>query len=138
MLEFLFAALLIGDLHQLKEGVSFRLKWIEVKDEVVFYDLEAENRSPLIYDVDAIRCEIKDQKVIRRHAIQDIPMTVLSQEGDSLRIPPGKRAVWVVALRKEVLPPGQYLSIQLLERHGSRNLELKVGHRELLRARMLN
>ena len=138
MFEFLFAALLVGDLHQVNEGIIFRLTGIKVRDEVVYYQLEAENRSPLIYDVDAIRCEIKDRKVIRRHAVQEVLMPTLSLHGDSLRIPPGKKAIWTIELRKEVLPYERYLSIELLERHGSRNLELKVRNRELLRARQLN
>lgn len=138
MLEFLFAALLIGDLHQYNQGISFRLTGISTKNEVIYYKVEAENDSPFIYDVEEIRCEIEDRKVVRRHAIQVVPMEKLSLKGDSLRIPPGKMAAWTIALRKEVLPPGQYLSIDLLERNGSRNLYLRIGPRELLRARLLN
>ncbi len=138
MIKLLLAALVAGGIHQNKEGVSFRLTGIETRDEVIYYHLEAINHSPLIYDVDAIRCSIKDRKVVRRHALQEVPMPPFAIKGDSLRIPPGGKALWTMALRKEVLPSGQYLSIDLLERHGSRDLELRVGHRELLPARLLN
>ena len=121
-----------------REGMSFRLTGIYSRDEVLYYRVEAFNNSPLVYDVDGLRCAIRDQKVVRRHAIQEVTMVPLWVKGDSLRVGPGRRAIWLVALRKEVLPPGQYLSIGLLERHGGRNLELKVGYRRLLEAAILD
>lgn len=137
MLELLLAVLLTANLQH-NEGITFRLTGIETKGEVIYYDVEAQNESPFIYDVDDIRCEIKDKKVIRRHAIQVVPMPTLSRQGDSLRVPPGKKAKWTITLRKQVLPPGQDLYIELLERHGSRNLYLKIRPRDLLKARLLN
>jgi hypothetical protein len=117
--------------------MSFLLTGVYTRDEVLYYRLEAVNRSPLIYDVDGLRCTIREKKVLRRHAIQEINMPPLWIKGDSLRVAPGQRSVWLIALRKEVLPPRRYLSIGLLERHGSRDLQLKVGYREILRAKRI-
>ena len=125
----------LGGIRDKCEGMSFCLTGIYCQDEVLYYRIAAVNQSPLIYDVDGLRCTIRDKKVLRRHAIQEVDMTPLWIKGDSLRVAPGQRSVWLVALRKEVLPPGRYLSIGLLERHGSRDLELKVGYRQLLRAK---
>lgn len=125
----------LAGIRDTREGVSFCLTGVYSKDEVLYYRLVAVNHSPLIYDVDALRCTIRDKKVLRRHAIQEVDMAPLWIKGDSLRIAPGERSLWLVALRKDVLPPGRYLSIALLERHGSRDLELKVGYKQLLRAK---
>jgi hypothetical protein len=117
-----------------QEGVTFRLRGIFTHDEVIYYRVEATNRSPLIYDVAAFRCTVRDRKVLKRHTYQEIPLVPLWIRGDTPRLAPGNTVLWTIALRKEVLPRGRYLSIRLLERWGSRNLELKVGYRWLLRA----
>ena len=128
----------LGGARDKREGMSFSLTGVYTRDEVLYYRIAAVNHSPLIYDVDGLRCTIRDKKVLRRHAIQEVNMVPLWVKGDSLRVAPGERSVWLVALRKEVLPPGRYLSIGLLERHGSRDLELKVGYRQLLRAKRID
>lgn len=120
-----------------REGITFRLTGVYTRDEVIYYSIEAWNHSPLVYDVDGIRCSIRDRKMMKRHAFQEITMAPLWIKGDSLRLGAGKRAVWIIALRKEVLPPDQYLSIQLLEQWGSRNLEVRVGSRILMKAKLL-
>ena len=120
------------------EGVQLTLTGIYTHDEILYYRLVAENRSNLVYDVDALRFSIKDRKKLKRHAFQEIFLDPLWIRGDALRIPPGARVVWLVALRKEVLPRGQYLDIGLRERHGARNLDLAVGYASVLHAKIVN
>lgn len=119
-------------------GVSLRLTGVYSHDEVLYYRLFVENSSHLIYDVDVLRFSIRDRKRVRRHAYQEIILDPIWIRGDSLRVPPGGRAVWWVALPKEVLEPEQYLSIAMLERHGGRHLYLSLGSRSILRARIVN
>jgi hypothetical protein len=121
-----------------KEGMTFTLTGIYSRDEVLCYRLETRNGSPLVYDVAGLRVTVRDRKVVRRHAFQEVVQTPLWIRGDSLRVGPGKKACWRIALPKEVLPPGQYLCIRLLERHGQRDLMLKVGYRSLLKAKIVN
>jgi hypothetical protein len=41
---------------------------------------------------------------------------------------------WVIALPKFTIPDGKYLSIQIMEKNGGRNLFLKVRNRKIMKA----
>jgi hypothetical protein len=120
------------------EGMTLKLTGIYSRDEVLCYRLETRNRSPLVYDVAGLRVTVRDRKVVRRHAFQEVVLTPLWIRGDSLRVGPGQKARWRIALPKEVLSREQYLCIRLLEQHGQRDLLLKIGYRSLLRAKIVN
>lgn len=118
-------------------GVSLRLTGVYVHDEVMYYRVFVRNHSHLVYDVDLLRFSMRDRRQVRRHAYQEVILSPIWIRGDSLRVPPGGRAVWWVALPKEVPSSEQYLSITMLERHGSRNLRVSVRSRSILSARIV-
>jgi len=121
-----------------EEQMDLRLTGIYSRGEVLYYRLELVNHSALIYDIDQIRLSIRDKKKLNRHAWQQVFMEPLWIAGYATTLDPGEKRVWVVALRKEVLSTYQYLAVDLLERHGGRNLRLSVGYKKILRTRFVN
>jgi hypothetical protein len=121
-----------------RERMTLRLTGIYTWKEVLYYRLQVTNHSMVAYDPGLLRFSIRDRKMVRRHAFQEIDQQGLLASGNMDPVGAGERRVWIVALSKEVPSGAQYQVINLLERHGGRHFRLKVGFRKILRARIVN
>jgi conjugative transposon TraN protein len=113
------------------------LKGLYLQNDVFYFQLQFTNQSNVGYDVDAIRFVVKDVKKPRRTAIQETELQPLYSTGLGQGINAGAKAVIVAALPKFTLPDGKYLSINVMEKNGGRELNLKVGNHVLVRAKNL-
>jgi conjugative transposon TraN protein len=122
-------------LKNAKYQVRLQLNGLYSRDNVIFYQLEIQNHSPIRYDSEGLHFFIRDKQQARRTASQEIQITPLHRFGDAATIHGQSRQVLVLALPKFTIPDQKYLAIQLLEKNGGRHLLLKVHHRTLLKAR---
>jgi hypothetical protein len=120
------------------EEMDFALTGVYVDGETLCYRLLVANHSHLIYDVDQLRFCIRDRRKVRRHAYQEVFPEPLWIRGDTRGVGPGETKIWWIGLPKEVLSNKEFLQIDLLERRGGRNLQLHVGYRTILGARVVN
>ena len=84
-----------------------------------------------------LRFFIKDERISKRTATQEIEIQPVYVNGDTSTIKGDSKNVIVFALPKFTIPENKYLSIQLMERNGGRNLQLSVRNRTIIKAKSL-
>ncbi|HPH30748.1 MAG TPA: DUF4138 domain-containing protein [Chitinophagaceae bacterium] len=118
-------------------AVIAKLSGIYIKDEVIYYQLEIHNHSPLDFDIDLLKFFITDKKKSKRSSVQENELVPLYVAGNRSKVKAYNFSVVVVALDKFTIPDAKFLGIQLMEKNGGRHFNLKVYNRQILRARML-
>ncbi len=105
-----------------------------IKDEVMYYRFNLQNQSNINYGVEQFRFFIRDQKKSKRNAVQELEVKPLYIHGDTTVIKGQSEHVFVFAVSKFTIPDKKYLAIQLMEKNGGRNLQLKIGNRKIVQA----
>lgn len=111
-----------------------RVIGIYIKDDVIYYQLDLQNQSPIDYDINFLRFYIRDKKKAKRTAIQEAEITPLYLAGSTSIVKANNHNSIVVALGKFTIPDAKYLAIEIGEKNGGRNLLLKVNNRKIIKA----
>lgn len=114
--------------------IRLSLCGLYVKNDLLYFQLQLENNSNVNYDIDQLRFYVRDQKKAKRTASQEQELLVLSVTGNDKIIRSASRQMVVLALSKLTIPDQKYLSVELIEAQGSRNLSFKVDNKILTRA----
>lgn len=118
-------------------GVVSKLSGIYIKDDVIYYQLEIHNHSPLDYDIELLKFHITDKKKGKRTALQENEVIPLYVSGNKSKVKPYSFSVIVVALEKFTIPDAKFLGIQLMEKNGGRHFNLRVYNNQILKAKIL-
>jgi conjugative transposon TraN protein len=121
-----------------KYQMRLRLNGLYIRSDVLYFQLEVRNSSPIGYDIDMLRFFIRDEKKTRRTASQEIELQPLYVYGDTSAVKEQQKSIFVMALPKFTIPDQKYLLIQLMERNGGRHLSINVRNRTLVKARGMN
>jgi len=114
--------------------MTCRMIGIYIKEDVIYYQVQLDNQSAVDYDIDFLRFFIRDRKTKKRTSLQEIELTPLYSLGNTERVKAGACNTIVIALDKFTIPDDKYLSLQIGEKNGARNLELRVGNKKIIRA----
>ncbi len=117
-----------------KFGIKIQLDGLYITDEVMYYRFNLQNQSNINYGVEQLRFFIRDQKKSKRNAVQELEVKPLYIHGDTTVIKGQSEHVFVFAVSKFTIPDKKYLAIQLMEKNGGRNLQLKIGNRKIVQA----
>ena len=107
---------------------------VYIRDNVVYYQLQLTNESPIDYDIDLLRFYIRDKKKGKRTAVQENELKPLYVAGNTSQVKGNNQNVIVVALEKFTIPDAKYLAIQLMEKNGGRHLLMKVNNKKIIEA----
>ncbi|HTM93308.1 MAG TPA: DUF4138 domain-containing protein [Flavisolibacter sp.] len=107
---------------------------IYIKDDVVYYQLDLQNKSPIDYDINFLRFYIRDKKKAKRTAVQEAEITPLYVAGNTSTVKANTHNSIVVALNKFTISDAKYLAIEIGEKSGGRNLLMKVTNRKIIKA----
>lgn len=118
-------------------SIITKLIGIYIKDEVIYYQLEIHNHSPIDYDIELLKFYIKDKKRSKRTSVQENELTPLYISGNKTKVKAFNFSVIVVALDKFTIPDLKFLGIQMMEKNGGRHFNLKIYNGQLLRASTL-
>jgi hypothetical protein len=118
-------------------AVITKLSGIYIKDDVIYYQLEIHNHSPLDFDIELLKFFITDRKRSKRSSVQENELVPLYVAGNRSKVKAYNFSVVVVALDKFTIPDAKFLRIQLMEKNGGRHFNLKVYNGQILKARML-
>lgn len=119
-------------------GIKAAIAGIYIKDDVMYFQLELANESPINYDIELLRFYIADKKKSQRTSVQEIELKPLHIHGNTTIVSAGSKSTLVVALDKFTVPDGKAFGVQLLEKKGGRHLNFKVANRWFMRAKRLN
>lgn len=124
-------------LHGIKDrswGIHSKLSGIYVRDSLLFFQLQLENRSTILYDIEQFRFYIRDKKNSKRTTEQEIELQPICRKGFYSKIAARDVLQVAVAFGKFTLPNAKTFIIEITERNGGRNLRMKVNNRKLMKA----
>lgn len=129
-------------LHQKTKSfkIKLQLQGIYIQDDVMFYQFSLQNKSAIDYDIDFSRFYVRDKKRIKRTAEQEQemkPLQIYYENGT--KSTPGKNSqILVIAFSKFTIADHKNFVVQLFEKQGDRNLELKINGNNIVKARPLS
>lgn len=118
-------------------GVISKVKGIYVKDDIIYYQLQIINKSPIDYDLDFLHFYLSDKKKVKRTAFQEYQILPVITAGNTKCIKANSNSIIVAAIKKFTIPDGRQLVIDIHEKDGGRNLLMKVGNKKIIHAVLL-
>jgi conjugative transposon TraN protein len=127
----------IRSLHHSKWGMHLLITGIYIKGDVLYYQISIQNDSPVDYSIDGLRFSIRDKRVVKRTAIQELELSPLLIAGNATRVKAHDITTIVVALEKHVIPDKKMLAVHVTEKGEGRSLSLRMGNKYILGATSL-
>lgn len=110
---------------------------IYVKNDILFYQIQLKNSSPIDYSIDLIRFYIKDKKKAKRTAVQELELKPVYSVGNTTLIKANSKSVMVFALEKFTIPDVKYLAVQVNEKNGGRHFLIRLKNKNIMKAIVL-
>lgn len=119
-----------------KYGIDFELDGIYIRQDVLFFQFHLKNKTQIGFDAASLRFYIRDNKKIKRTAVQEIEIEPIHiyQSGNPSS---SKGQTIVIALPKFTMAENKHFIAEIMEAHGDRNPSCKVRQGKLLKARLL-
>jgi len=114
--------------------MELELNGIYINHDVFYFRIQLKNNSNVSYDLDDIKFSIKDKQRSKRTATHEMEVQSIYRYGSLTKVPSNSTAMCIIVLPKFTLPDSKYLSVQVLEKDGSRNLNLSLKNRHILKA----
>jgi conjugative transposon TraN protein len=127
----------IGGINDNNYGIRFQLNGLFIRDNMLYFRISLENQSNINYAIEQFRFFIKDQKKSKRTAAQEIELLPLYILNGISEIKSNSDHSLVLAIPKFTIPDRKVLTIQLMEKSGGRNLELRVKNKVVIAAKPL-
>ena len=121
----------VNDKH---DAMQLCLKGLYINNDVFYFQLSLQNKSFISYDIDAIRFFIRDRQKYKRTATQETEIKPLYLYGNIKNVKGKSLQTSVIALPKFTLPDAKYLSVQVLEKNGGRDLHLNLQNWHIMQA----
>ncbi|MFD2943312.1 conjugative transposon protein TraN [Flavobacterium notoginsengisoli] len=128
----------VSGLNCARFEMSLRVSGIFIHQDVLFFRLVLGNRSRINYDIDQLRFFIRDQRKSKRTASQEIELLPLYCTSLLTTVPDKSEVTLVYALSKFTIPEKKYLTIQLIEKNGGRQIEVDIKNRDIMNLDILN
>ncbi|CAC9974429.1 conjugative transposon protein TraN [Flavobacterium panici] len=118
----------MSGLQRSKYGIKLLVNGIFIHEDIMYFRLVIDNTSKINYEIDQLRFFIRDKKKSQRTASQEIEIVPL-YAGNTRNVIADKSEVTAVyALSKFTIPDKKYLTIQLIEKNGGRQLEVDINN----------
>lgn len=124
----------LNNIRDYKWQMIVKVKGIYIKEDVMYYQVSFENKSPINYNIDLLRFYIRDKKKGKRTAIQENELTPLFVAGNASHVNANAKTTVVVALKKFTIPDGKFMGVQVMEKNGGRHLFMKIKNKNLMDA----
>lgn len=128
-------------MHGIKDeqwDIKTMVSGIYIKNEIMYYQLNITNNSPVDYDIDVLRFFIRDKRKGKRTAIQETDLKPLHISGNTSQVKANSSSSIVFALDKFTIPDAKYLAVQIMEKNGGRHLSMKVSNKKIMQAIILS
>jgi conjugative transposon TraN protein len=120
-----------------KFGMKFLLNGIYIDEGQLFYDITIRNKTNIRYDIESMRFFIRDRKILKRTAAQEIEITPRYISTDITHVNGHGSLRLIYVLNKFTIPDAKNLDIELFEKNGGRNLKLRLDNQRIVRAKRL-
>ncbi|MFX1705746.1 conjugative transposon protein TraN [Chitinophaga sp. CC14] len=120
--------------HDRKFEIEAQLTAIYIKNDLFYFQVFLENRSSINYYTDQLKFSIRDRKIARRTAHQEVDVIPRYIAGNANLIKAKDNGVLVFVVPKFTIPDKKQLFLFLSEKDGGRNLKLKIKNHHLINA----
>lgn len=127
----------IFSLGVIKNKFEMSLANLYVKGNFMYFVFEIKNFSNIDYDVDFIKCFLRDQKKAKNSIQQEILYDPVEQKDFERKIPGKSENRFVMAFRKFTIPDDKVFDIEMFEKGGGRHMKLSVLNEYILSAESL-
>lgn len=111
------------------------LRGVYVKDNVIYYKMNIQNKSNINYDIDYIRFFIVDKTVAKRTSLQEIEVLPFYIYNDAIKTIKGRMAVErVFAFQKFTIPDEKRILVMAGEVNGGRTLSFVINNEDIMNA----
>lgn len=110
------------------EGLDLGLQGIYLKDDVLWFALSVRNSSAITYTPEYTRWFIRDRRVFRRTALQELPITPICQPEQPAIVGDSTQLSWT-GFRPFSLTKNKELVIEIGEKNGGRILQLVLHNK---------
>jgi hypothetical protein len=117
-------------------GVELGLQGIYLKDEMLWFALRTHNGSAISYIPEYIRWFIRDRRVFKRTAVQELPLKPIYQPEEAAIAGDSTCLGWT-GFQPFALAKDKELVIEVGEKNGGRTLILVIGHKQILKAQKI-
>lgn len=122
--------------RELKYDIGLQLQGIYIHNEYLVFQLLLENKGEVGYDIEQLRFYIRDKKIAKRTAYQEVEMVPVSSAATRLIHPHSQQKV-VYLLPKFTIPDQKFLYLEIMEKNGGRHLRIKINNKKLLHAQTI-
>lgn len=127
----------VRNIRDAKGKAVLRLTGLFTEHDQLYFAVSLRNRAALSYEIEAVRLFLMDRKPAKRTAQQQTEISPKWISGLDNATTHSADQFLVIAADKFPFSKRQYLTIELTEKNGARNLRLQISARRLLRARKL-
>ena len=119
----------IGRIKKRNEGIVLSVKNIVFDKEELYFVIQIENNSTLDYDLNFLNLSIKTRQKGKKKSLQSLYQEPIYKHNLPSKIAEGKMIEFVYVLPKFSLSNDRRAILELNEKDGERNIELKISHR---------
>lgn len=124
--------------HQLS-GVAFWMNGNYVKDDLMYFKLTIKNTSTYDYDISRIRFAISNrQSASKKTAIQDSELPFIYPIELIEKVKAGSSEEMVFIFNRTTLAKKKFITVDLWEKGGQRDLQFRINSKTLLKAKSLH
>lgn len=138
---------LIGKLHYKKRNIfsvgviknkfEMSLANLYVFQDYMFFVFDIKNFSNIDYDVDFVKCFLRDLKKSKNAIEQEVQYDPVEQKDFDTKILGKSENRFVLAFRKFTIPDNKVFEIEMFEKGGGRHMKLSVLNEYILSAELL-
>lgn len=119
----------IGRIKKRNEGIVLSVENIVFDKEELYFVIQIENNSTLDYDLNFLNLSIETRQKGKKKSLQSLYQEPIYKHNLPSKITEGKMIKFVYVLPKFSLSNDRRAILELNEKDGERNIELKISHR---------
>lgn len=121
----------------IKNKFEMSLANLYVFQDYMFFVFDIKNFSNIDYDVDFVKCFLRDVKKSKNAIEQEVQYDPVEQKDFNKKIIGKSENRFVLAFRKFTIPDNKIFEIEMFERNGGRHMKLSVLNEYILSAELL-
>jgi hypothetical protein len=127
----------IYSVGMIKHRMEVSLANLYVYQDFMFFSFDIKNFSNIDYDVDFIKCFIRDTKTSKNAIRQELQIFPVHQGDFEKRINGNSENRFVLIFNKFTIPDKKVMKLEIFEKGGGRHIEIEMLNEYLLNAQLL-
>ena len=119
----------IGRIKKRNEGIILSVENIVFDKDELYFVIQIENNSTLDYDLNFLNLSVETRQKGKKKSLQSLHQEPIYKHNLPSKITEGKMIRFVYVLSKFSLSNDRRAILELNEKDGERNIELKISHR---------